>query len=140
MIDEYLKNIMILRKQADELDEDNPGSLMQKIQTLVKCQMFIGRVSSIIDGDYKRIYANRKYKHAIAYKNAIKDKPATAEIAVKELRDQEATIYQDMTRWRNAFMSTTEELHSLKLKMKIDFYDGSSSNVPVQSDQQTRSN
>jgi hypothetical protein len=78
----------------------------------------------------------RKYKHAIAYKNALKDKPATAEIAVKELREQEATIYQDMTRWRNAFMSTTEELHSLKLKMKIDFYDGSSSNVPIQSSHQ----
>lgn len=124
---EYTQKIVTLRDQADKLQEDNPGALMQKIKLLAECQTYIGRVSSIVDGDYKRLYAQRKYEHAVAHKNAVKDKAATAEIEIRKLRVQEADLYQSMNRWRNAFSSTTEELHSLKLKMRIDFHDGNGS-------------
>lgn len=88
--------------------------------------MHIGRVSSALDGEYKRIYAQRKYELALAEVNSPPPRKANAELSttVRELRKQEATAYENMQRWRNALSSTTEELHSLKLKMRIDFHDG----------------
>lgn len=123
-LDEYIANIIKLRREADSKKEDNVGDLMSKISLLSTCLMYIGRVSSQVDGDYKRLYAKRKHAHAIAFRNATKNKAAEAEIAVYELREQEADLYQDMNRWRNAMSSTTEELHALKLRLKVDFREG----------------
>lgn len=127
-LEEYTKRIVEIRTKADALADDNPSALMQKIKLLAECQTYIGRVSSIMDGEYKRIYAQRKYEYALAEVNSKPPRQAHAELAVRELRIQESEAYQAMTRWRNAFNSTTEELHSLKLKMRIDFHDGSNLN------------
>jgi len=121
-IDNHIFEITRLRREADKLPDDNPGALMQKIELLARCLVYIGRLSSHLDGAYKRVYAQRKYEQALAHRNATKDKSATAEIAVKELREQEADAYEQMSRWRNAFASTTEEIHSLKMRMKQDFH------------------
>lgn len=120
----YINQIVKLRQEADALPDDNPGALMQKINLLTNCVMYIGRVSSQVDGDYKRLYAQRKYQHALAYKAASGSKAAAAEIAVHELRLQEADLYESMMRWRNALTSTTEELHALKLRLRIDYQQG----------------
>jgi hypothetical protein len=119
-IDHYIEQIVKLRQEADALPDDNPGALMQKINLLSTCVMYIGRVSSQVDGDYKRYYADRKLQYALAYRNAKTSKAAEAEIAVAEMRQKEADLYQDMMRWRNALTSTTEELHALKLKLRVD--------------------
>lgn len=124
----HFTEISRLRREADQLPEDNPSALMQKIELLAKCLVFIGRVSSVLDGEYKRVYANRKYEQALAHTRATKDKAAQAEIAVKDLREEEAQAYEYMQRWRNAFTSTNEEINSLKLKLRIDFADGSGGN------------
>lgn len=86
---------------------------------------FVGRLSSALDGDYKRVYAERKRVFAESYIKAKGAKEATAELAIVDLRLKEAKAYEDSRRWRNALDSLTEEIHSLKLKMKIDFADGS---------------
>lgn len=131
-LDYHLKMIKQLRQAADQLPEDNPGALMNKIDLLAKCLVFIGGVSSRLDGEYKRIYAQRKHEFALAVTKAQKDKQAHAELAVKELREKEAQAYEDMNRWRNAFQSTTEELHSLKMRMKQDFATEGAHYVPAQ--------
>lgn len=120
----HLSEIAKLRRAADALPDDVPHALMEKIELLSKCLVFIGRVSSVLDGDYKRLYARRKYEYAVAITQATKNREAHAEIAVNELRLTEAQAYEDMQRWRNAFESTKEEIHALKLRMKIDFQDG----------------
>ena len=126
-IDKHISEIKRLRNEADKCPEDNPGGLMRKIDLLAKCLVYIGRVSSFLDGEYKRIYAQRKYEQALAHVNADKHREASAEIAVRELRLQEAQAYENMQRWRNAFASTNEEIHALKLKMRIDFAEHISS-------------
>jgi hypothetical protein len=131
--DHHIFEITRLRKEADKLPDDNAGALMSKIELLARCLVYIGRISSHLDGEYKRIYAKRKYEQALAVTRATKDKQAHAEIAVKELREQEADAYEQMNRWRNAFSSTTEELHSLKMKMKQDFQVEGANHVPTQS-------
>jgi|GEM_PF-1242348 len=124
-IDKHIAEIMRLRKEADKLPDDVPRALMEKIELLAKCLVFVGRLSSYLDGEYKRIYAERKRKYAEAYVQASRAKEAAAELAVADLRLIEAKAYEDMHRWRNAFEAMQEEIHALKLKMKIDFADGS---------------
>lgn len=126
-IDNHLSEIKRLRNEADKCPEDNPAGLMRKIDYLAKCLVYIGRVSSFLDGEYKRIYAQRKYEQALAHVNADKHREASAEIAVRDLRIKEADAYENMQRWRNAFTSTNEEIHALKLKMRIDFAEHISS-------------
>lgn len=120
----HLNEITRLRREADSLPEDNPAGLMQKIELLAKCMVYVGRLSSVLDGEYKRIYAERKRTYAQAYIAAPKAKEAYAELAVVELREKEAQAYEDSRRWRNALDSLTEEIHSLKLKMRMNFADG----------------
>lgn len=126
-IDKHVQEITRLRTEADKLPDDVPHSLMEKIRLLALCMVYVGRLSSNLDGEYKRIYALRKKSHAEAYIKASKNKAAEAELAVVELRLIEAQAYEDMRRWRNALDGLTEEIHSLKLKMRMDFADGSMS-------------
>lgn len=138
-IDRHLSEIMRLRREADTLPEDNPSGLMQKIELLAKCMVYVGRLSSALDGDYKRAYALRKRTYAQAYIDAPKAKDAYAELAIADMREAEAQTYEDSRRWRNALESLTEEIHSLKLKLRIDFADGTVGNVHVQSSPKTNS-
>jgi hypothetical protein len=130
LIDSHITEITRLRRAADALPDDVPHALIDKIDLLSRCLVFIGRVSSVLDGDYKRVYAKRKYEFALAVTKATKDKQAHAELAVAELRILESQAYEDMQRWRNAFESTQEEIHALKLRMRIDFADGTVSGEP----------
>lgn len=125
-LEQHIFEISRLRREADKLPDDVPSALMSKIELLARCLVYIGRLSSHLDGSYKRIYAKRKYEFALAVTKAQKDKQAHAEMAVKELREEEAEAYEQMNRWRNAFSSTTEELHSLKMRMKQDAHVDSS--------------
>lgn len=137
-LDHHIREIIKLRREADSLPEDNPQGLMEKIFLLAKCLTFVGRLSSFHDGEYKRIYARRKFEQAQAEIEAKPPRQANAEIAIRPLRELESQAYEDMNRWRNAFASTQEEIHALKLKMKIDFADGGADYVRVQSGPQTR--
>jgi len=134
----HLNEIMRLRREADSLPEDNPAGLMQKIELLAKCMVYVGRLSSALDGEYKRVYAERKRRYAEAYIAAPRAKEAHAELAVVELREKEAQAYEDSRRWRNALDSLTEEIHSLKLKMRIDFAEGVAGNVYVSTGPQAK--
>ena len=129
----HISEITRLRKKADKLNTDNPANLMDKIDALAQCLIHIGRVSSHVDEVYKNTYATRKRKFAEEKLKHVKDKEAHAEIAVSKLRDMETEAYGDMMRWRNAFSSTKEELHSYKLRLRIDFEDGGSRYNPKES-------
>src|SRR5690606_5645865 len=115
-VDKHIAEIMRLRKEADELPDDVPHALMEKIRLLAHCMVYVGRLSSHLDGQSKRIYAARKRMHARAYIDAPRLRDAHAELAVEDMRETEAQAYEDMHRWRNAFESMKEEIHALKLK------------------------
>jgi hypothetical protein len=87
-INRHITEITRLRREADSLPDDVTHALIDKIDLLSRCLVFIGRVSSVLDGDYKRVYAKRKYEFATAVTKAMKDKQAHAELAVAELRTQ----------------------------------------------------
>lgn len=119
-VDLHIAEISRLRREADKLIDDNPGAVMDKVDLLARCLVYIGRLSSHLDGYYKRVYAKRKHDYADAYMSAKAHKTATAELAVSKLREMEAEAYEQHRRWRNAFDSTTEEIHALKLRLRQD--------------------
>lgn len=122
-VEEHLNEVLrcqkILERTPDEMK-------VHRIEIMSKMLVFIGKLAATFSEEYKNIYADRKSTYAEAELAASKNKHAHAELAVKELRKQEATAYGNMQRWRNAFESTKEEINALKYKVKIDIEDGSS--------------
>lgn len=98
----------------------------ERIETLSKMLVYIGKLAAELSEEYKRVYATRKRVYAEAYIDAPNSKAARAELAVTELRQEESVAYGNMKRWSNAFESTKEEINALKYKVKIDIEDGSS--------------
>ncbi|MCK1982214.1 MULTISPECIES: hypothetical protein [Peribacillus] len=123
-IDKHLAEIMKYQKQLDYLPYD--GMEIARIEILSKILVFIGKLSGEFSEQYKRIYATRKRVHAEAYLAATKSKTQMAELAVIDLREEEAVAYGNMKRWNNAFESTREEINALKYKVRISLEDGSS--------------
>ncbi|MFC8563080.1 hypothetical protein [Peribacillus frigoritolerans] len=120
----HLFEIIKYQKQLDLLPHD--GMEIARIELLSKMLIFIGKLSAEFSEQYKRVYARRKSAHAEAYLAATNNKAARAELAVAELREEEAVAYGNYKRWGNAFESTREEINALKYKVKISIEDGSS--------------
>lgn len=127
-LEQYLEDIKRYKEITAELQEDNPAALIKKIEYLVKCLVLIGEVSAEYDRLYKRAHVKRDIEFAKAYIVAEAPKKERAEVATEEIRKIEAEYYGLMQRFRNEFDSMTEVIHYLKLRMKVDFADGSLSN------------
>ena len=124
-INQYITDINRFRELAAELPEDNPAALLKKIELLSKCLVLVGDVSAEFDRRYKLIHAKRDMDYAKAYIDAPRPKKEHAELATEGIRRREAEYYGLMQKYRNEFESTTEVIHYLKLKLKVDFADGS---------------
>lgn len=122
-IDEYLQELLKYQHMLKRVPETNK---VQRIEILSKQLVFIGKLAGEFSERYKKIYASRKRMHAEAYLAATKNKAAVAELAIMDLREEEAKAYGDMKRWNNAFESTREEINAIKYKVRIDIADGSS--------------
>ncbi|GIN38391.1 hypothetical protein [Heyndrickxia oleronia] len=121
--EEYLQELMKYNRMLNSIPEE---SRVQRIEVLSKQLVLIGKLAAEFSERYKKIYATRKRVYAEAEIAAPKNKKAHAELAVIDLREEEATAYGNMKRWTNAFESTKEEINALKYKVRIDLEDGSS--------------
>ncbi|GIN88693.1 hypothetical protein J6TS2_50790 [Heyndrickxia sporothermodurans] len=121
--EDYLQDLMKYNNMLKRIPEENK---VQRIEVLSKQLVLIGKLAAEFSERYKKIYATRKRVYAEAEIAAPKNKQAHAELAVIELREEEATAYGNMKRWTNAFESTKEEINALKYKVRIDLEDGSS--------------
>ncbi|PZM62579.1 hypothetical protein DOE73_26340 [Paenibacillus dendritiformis] len=124
-IKQYINEIKVLRQEADRYDADSPAGLMERITLLTKAHVLMGRVSAYMDGQYKRRHVQRQNTYTAVKAAAGRgDKVTQAELAVMELREQEAEAYELMHLWRNEFTSLTEHLHELRLRLRIDLNIG----------------
>jgi hypothetical protein len=124
-LNQYIADIDGFKELASELPEDNPAALLKKIELFSKCLVLVGEVSAEYDRLYKRIHVKRDMEYAKAYIDAKAPKKERAELATEDIRKAEAEYYGLMQRYRNEFDSMTETIHYLKLRMKVDFADGS---------------
>lgn len=122
-LDDYLTEIKRYHQLIERVPEEDK---VTRINLLSKQLVFIGRLASYFAEQNKRVYATRKRVYSETYLDATKHKAHVAELAVVDLREEEAEAYGNFKRWSNAFESTREEINALKYKVKIDFADGSS--------------
>lgn len=121
----YIAEIRRLRREANQYDDESPGGLMHRITLLTQAHTLMGRVSAFKNGEYKRVYTQRKNTYTAVKAAAGRgDKTTQAEMAVMDLRVQEAEAYESMHFWRNEFASLTEHLHELRLRLRIDLNIG----------------
>lgn len=120
----YIEQVEKVKKRANALPENNPASLQTKIEWLTQCHELAGEISSECDRLYKRIHVQRDMDYAEAYISAKAPKKERAELATREIRVLEAESYGRSMKWRNEFKSLQENIHTLKLKMKVNFADG----------------
>lgn len=104
---------------ADQCSHDYPATLAQKVEYLTEIQILLGRKAADAVRDYKRKYAERKRVYAEAYLSFTKDKAQNAELAVADLRLEEAELEADKVRWNNAFVSNGELVNALKYSLKV---------------------
>lgn len=122
-MDEYIRQIKLLRKQADQYDEDSPGAMVEKIRKLTDAHMLMGRVSAQRDGDYAKVHALRQNTHAQARATAKRgEKELSADLAVAELRQIEAEAYEQKMYWRNELESVKEKIYELRLRVRIEMH------------------
>lgn len=104
---------------AEQCSHDYPATLARKIEYLTEVQVLLGRRAAEAVRDYKRLYAERKRVYAEAYIEAGKDKAQRAELAIVQLRVQEADAEADKVRWHNAVDSNDQVINSLKYSLKV---------------------
>lgn len=104
---------------ADECAHEYPATLARKIELLSEIQIILGRKAADAVREYKRKYAERKRVYAEAYLAFTKDKAQRAELAIVELRLQEADAEADKVRWDNAVKSNEQVINSLKYSLKV---------------------
>lgn len=124
-IDTYVAEIDRFKDLAADLPEDNPAVLLKKIELLTNCLVLVGDLSSECDRLYKRWHVHRDTEYAKAYITADRPKKENAELAITQVRQMEAESYGRMQKWRNELVTMTETLHGLRLKMKVNFAEGS---------------
>lgn len=107
-----------INKYQEAIENAVPESV-DELWLRAEQHVHIGKLSSVLDEEYKNIYAERKRTFAEAYIAAPKNKEAMAELAVVELRLKEAEAYGDMRRWRNAFESNGEKIKAMKYKLRL---------------------
>ena len=120
--DEYVEELIKYNNLLTHIPHD---TTVTRIEALSTHLVLLGKLPPAFPERYKKIYATRKRVYAEAVISAPRNKQAHAELAVVDLRQEEAEAYGQMKRWQNAFESTKEEINALKYKVKIDIEDGS---------------
>ncbi|GEM02961.1 hypothetical protein SAMN05421839_1395 [Halolactibacillus halophilus] len=122
-IDNNLEEVKNYHKQIMQLSEEDK---VDKIYLLSKQLVFIGRLAAIFSEMHRNIYVERKRIYNMEYLKAKQSKAVHAELAIVDIRKQEADAYNNYKRWNTAFITTREEINALKYKVRIDLEDGSS--------------
>lgn len=110
-----------LYKQANSLNETLPGDLMKKLTLYGKILELLGGFHAQSVKVWKLAEATRREAIASAYTysdGSIEDKKNKAEVAAAKSRKEEAEAEAEATRWKNAYISTQEQIQIMKLQLK----------------------
>ncbi|MDM5278826.1 hypothetical protein QUF95_15615 [Paenibacillus silvae] len=122
-MDEYIKEIKRLRKEATQYDEDSPGGMIEIIRLLTEAHTLMGRVSAQKEGDYAKIHVVRDNVDAEARATAKRgEKEVAAARATAELRMIEADALEQKAYWKNELNSVKEKIYELRLRVRIEMH------------------
>jgi hypothetical protein len=114
-----------LYKKASVLDEDNPKELIDKLSIYGRILELIGGLWADAENAHGLAKNEREYAidNAIYYRPSIDDgehpssdkrAEAVGGLLAKELKDKEKTLASEVTRWKAAYSSTTEQINIMK--------------------------
>lgn len=124
MSSEKLTNVDKLKLyygQADKLTETLPGDIIKKLSLYGKILELLGGFHAQSMKTWKLAEATRREALASAYSysdGSVADKTNKAEVLAAETRRKEAESEAEATRWKNAYISTQEQIQIMKLQLK----------------------
>lgn len=117
-----LEKLTTLYKQANSLDESLPGDIIRKLSLYGKILELLGGLHANALKDWKLAEATRREALASAFcydvEGSAIERGHKAEIAAAHTRQAEATAEAEAQRWKNAYLSTQEQINILKLQLK----------------------
>ncbi|MEC0234040.1 hypothetical protein P4H71_06810 [Paenibacillus kribbensis] len=124
-IKQYIRDIQRYRDTAEGIPLDSPGALIHRVELLTKAHTLMGRVAAYMDGRYRQTYSRRKRVYAETLRDTTeRNKQNAAELAVLNIRDEEAKDQERMVLWKNEFRSIAEQLYELRLRLRVDMHIG----------------
>lgn len=118
--DKRIEKLEQLYKQAEQLDEEFPKQLIEKLGVYGQILEILGRMWASAQADWKLAEAKRRETIATVYsldpEGSNKDREMKAEMAAAEWRRKEAQYEAEALRWKNAYTSTLEQIQILKKK------------------------
>jgi hypothetical protein len=120
----YLREIVRFKMKINNLapdDYSNHIDLMAKINSL------IGVIAAYSEERHELEYNNRVRVYNEKLLEPVKNKTARAELAIADLRQEEARWLGASKRWKYLYKSVENEMNALKYKLKVDIADGNAS-------------
>jgi hypothetical protein len=115
-----IQKLKELYKQANELDEELPAQLMDKLSIYGQILELLGGMWAAATKDWKLAEAKRREAIASHYalnpNGTTKDREMQAEMAAAEWRRKEAEYEAEALRWKAAYIATQEQIQILKKK------------------------
>lgn len=118
--DKRIEKLEKLYKQAEELNEELPKELIEKLSIYGQILEILGRMWASATNDWKMAEAKRRETIATVYsldpEGSNKDREMKAEMAAAEWRRKEAQYEAEALRWKAAYTSVIEMINILKKK------------------------
>jgi hypothetical protein len=115
-----IQKLKELYKQANELDEELPAQLMDKLSIYGQILELLGGMWAAATKDWKLAEAKRREAIASHYalnpNGTTKDREMQAEMAAAEWRRKEAEYEAEALRWKAAYIATQEQINIMKKK------------------------
>jgi hypothetical protein len=107
-----------LYKKANGCNEDFPAELMNKLSLYGQILEIIGGLHAEAVGDWRLKEAIRRETISTCYsldpEGSNKDRENKAEMAGSQARQAEGDAEREATRWKNAYISTQEQIQIMK--------------------------
>lgn len=107
-----------LYSQASKLDEEYPKQIIDKLSIYGQILEILGNLWAAATLDWKMAEAKRRETIANVYsldpQGSNKDKEMKAEMAAAKWRQEEAKYEAETQRWKNAYISTQEQIQIMK--------------------------
>jgi hypothetical protein len=117
-MDNKVKRLSELYKQANQLNEEFPKELIEKLSIYGQILEIIGGLWSEAHSEWKLAEAKRKDTIASVYtldpEGTNKDREMKAEMAARDWRIKEAQFEGEALRWKAAYQSVIEQIQILK--------------------------
>jgi hypothetical protein len=117
-MDNKVKRLSELYKQANQLNEEFPKELIEKLSIYGQILEIIGGLWADAHSEWKLAEAKRKDTIATVYsldpEGTNKDREMKAEMAAKEWRLKESQFEGEALRWKAAYQSVIEQIQILK--------------------------